>query len=454
MSLTTERGRIAHLLRRAGFSPSAPELDRAVAKGRDALIEELLNPETVPDDAEMRFPTSLIDYERPATLGLWWLGRMVNTRRPLQEKLTLFWHGHLTSALSRVGRLRFTMIAQNEFFRANALGSFHDIVLGAAKDPAMILWLDNNTNRKGKPNENFARELFELFTLGRDNGYTEQDIREAARAFTGWFQRNGEFTFARNQHDTGEKTIFGQTGPWDGTDVVRMAISHPSTGPFITAKLWSFFAYPDPEQSIVDQLASVYQRSGYSIREVMRTILTHPAFYSERAYHALVKSPTEIIAGFFRSLEGDFFATDDPRRTVQLAGQILGAGSAMGQVLFNPPNVEGWPGGADWVSTTALITRYNFASVAARDGYPGATIDVARLLTQRNLTEPSAIVDYFADVMVDGDLTPEQRQTLIDYLATDDNGRRTAFQLNEATINKKVHGLIHLIATTPQYQLA
>src|SRR5215212_8349438 len=223
MALTTERGTIAHLLRRAGFSPSAAELDAAVAKGRDALLEDLLHPEAVPDPAEAGFPTSSIDYARPQSLRFWWLARMFATARPLQEKLTLFWHGHLTSGLSRVNQLRFTMIAQNEFLRANALGSFHDLVLGISKDPAMIQWLDNNTNRKGKPNENYARELLELFTLGRDRGYTEQDIREAARAFTGWFQRDGVFRFNAGEHDTGEKTIFGKTGNWDGSDVATMA---------------------------------------------------------------------------------------------------------------------------------------------------------------------------------------------------------------------------------------
>jgi hypothetical protein len=453
MALDTERGRIAHLLRRAGFSPSAGELDAAVARGRDAVLEELLNPAGVPDPAEALYPTSGIDYARPATLGLWWLARMVKTTRPLQEKMTLFWHGHLTSALSRVGQLRFTMIAQNEFFRANALGNFHDLVLGVSKDPAMILWLDNNTNRKRKPNENYARELFELFTLGRDRGYTEEDIREAARAFTGWFQRDGVFRFVAAEHDTGQKTIFGRTSNWDGADVVSMAVDHPSTGPFITAKLWRFFAYPEPEPAIVDQIARVYYDSGYNIRAVLRAIFTHPAFYSEQAYHAVVKSPAEIIAGFFRSLEAQL-APGDAQTTLQLANRLAGVQQGAGQVLFNPPDVEGWLGGREWVSTTALITRYNFAEQAIRGAYPGASIDVARLLQRRGLTDAAAIADFFADLMVDGDLTSAQRQTLLDYLVLNDNGSRGTFRLDEQTINKKVRGLIHLLATTPQYQLA
>ena len=453
MALDTERGKIAHLLRRAGFSPSAGELDAAVARGRAAVLADLLNPERVPDPAEGLYPTSGIDYARPATLGLWWLARMVRTARPLQEKMALFWHGHLTSSLSRVGQLRFTMIAQNELFRANALGNFHDLVLGVSRDPAMILWLDNNTNRKGKPNENYARELFELFTLGRDRGYTEEDIREAARAFTGWFQRDGVFRFVAAEHDTGPKTLFGRTGNWDGTDVVSMAVEHPSTGPFIVAKLWRFFAYPEPEPAIVDELARVYHGSGYDIRAVLRAIFTHPAFYAEKAYHAVVKSPAEIIAGFFRSLEVEL-APADPQAAQQLATRLAGVQQGAGQVLFNPPDVEGWPGGREWISTTALITRYNFAEQAIRGAYPGASIDVGRLLQQRGLTDAPAILDFFADLMVDGDLTSAQRQTLLDYLVLNDNGARGAFHLDEPTVNKKVRGLIHLIATTPQYQLA
>jgi uncharacterized protein (DUF1800 family) len=386
------------------------------------------------------------------TLPLWWMQRMIATRRPLQEKLTLFWHGHLTSALSRVNQLRFTMTAQNEFFRRNALGSFHDLILGVSREPAMILWLDNNTNRKGKPNENYARELFELFTLGRGH-YSEADVREAARAFTGWFQRDGVFTFNAAQHDDGSKTVFGRTGNWDGADICAMAVAHPAAGPFLARTLWEFFAYPNPEPAVVEELTSVYYSSRYDIRAVMRALFTHPAFYSERAYHALVKSPTEVIVGFLRALEADLSGATSETR-LALARQLGSVASAMGQVLFNPPNVDGWPGGAAWVGTSALITRYNFAAIAARDGYPGVTIDVAGTLARHNLTTPAAIVEHFATLLVDGDLTAAQRRTLVDYLVQDDRGRTVAWTLNEATIAKKVRGLLALLATAPQYQLA
>jgi uncharacterized protein (DUF1800 family) len=453
MPLDTERGKIAHLLRRAGFSPSAPELDAAERKGRDALLDELLNPERVPDPAEAALPTDAIDYARPVNLPLWWMLRMVKTARPLQEKLALFWHGHLTSSITRVNQLRFTMIAQNEFFRRNGLGSFRDLIIGVSKDPAMIQWLDSNTNRKGKPNENYARELLELFTLGRGQ-YSESDIREAARAFTGWFQRDGVFAFTPGQHDTGQKTIFGRTGNWDGTDVCEMAVSHPAAGPFLTRKLWEFFAYRNPEPDVVGDLARVYSSSGYDIRAVLRALFMHPAFYSERAYHAVVKSPVEVIVGFLRSLEAKVDLTAPPETRLQLASQLTGAATAMGQTLFSPPNVAGWPGGPAWVSTTALITRYNFAATAARDGYAATSIDVAGLLNRAGATVPERIVDHFAGLIVDGDLTAEQRQTLLDYLIAGDNGRPGAFTLTDATIARKVRGLLYLLATTPQYQLA
>lgn len=452
MPLNTEREKIAHLLRRAGFGYGRAELDAAVIRGRDAVLEDLLNPERVSDPAESQYPSSAISYDQPAYLPLWWLLRMLTTTRPLQEKMTLFWHGHLTSSIRKTNQLRFTIINQNEFYRRNALGSFRELILGASKDPAMILYLDNNTNRRGRPNENYARELFELFTLGRDRGYTESDIRESARAFTGWFQRDGAFQFVAAQHDNGQKTIFNRTGNWDGTDVCEMAVAHPSTGSYLAAKLWSFFAYEHPEPEIVDALAEEYFRSRYEIRAVLLALFTHPAFYSDKAYRSLIKSPTELVAGFFRSLNAHPGGiTDDIR--LQLARALAAVATATGQVLFDPPDVAGWPGGADWVSTSSLLSRYNFAATAARDGYPGITTDIAGMLASHNLSTPPHIVDYFADLMLDNDITTNQRDALVDYLSRNDDGASNTFTLNPATINKKVRGLIHLIATTPQYQL-
>jgi uncharacterized protein (DUF1800 family) len=334
------------------------------------------------------------------------------------------------------------MLNQIDLYRRLGLGSFRDLVIASAKDPAMIRWLDSNQNRKGKPNENYARELFELFMLGIGN-YTEQDVREAARAFTGWFERNGEFIFVPSQHDTGVKTVLGHTGNWDGGDIVDIAVRHPACGPFIARALWEFFAYRNPEPEVVSAIAGVFVSSGWNIRETMRAIFTHPAFYTEKAYHALVKSPLEYIVGFLRSMNAK---TD--------AMGLQPALTAMGQTPLNPPDVNGWPGQAEWISTTSLIYRYNTVNALLRTGPDQPTyVDVAALLQSRGLRTPEAILDFFIDLMLDGDLPSAKRKVLADYLVAADDGRPSTFTLNERTINTKVRGLIYLLAATPEYQL-
>jgi uncharacterized protein (DUF1800 family) len=443
MALTTERGRVAHLLRRATFGASAAEIDAAARAGLNATLDRLLNPEQQNEDFDSRFPSDAFDLTKNQDAIRWWVLRMTYAQRQFQEKLTLFWHGHLTSGLSKTGNGGAQMMLnQIATYRRMGLGSFRDLVAASAKDPAMIQWLDSNQNRKGKPNENYARELMELFTIGIGN-YSEQDIREAARAFTGWFQRDGQFTFAANQHDTGAKTVLGHTGNWDGTDIVDILVRQPSNGPFIAGKLWKFFAYHDPEPEVVDDIAQVFTSSGWDIRATMRAIFTHPAFFSDRAYHAQVKSPLELVIGFMRSMEG---TTD--------AMNFQGVLTAMGQTPLNPPDVNGWPGGADWISTTALIWRYNFISLVLRAGTDQVTqVDVAGLLRSRNLTTADAILDFFIDLMVDGDLPDAKRTVLADYLVAKDDGKPGSFTLDERTINNKVRGLMYLLSTTPEYQM-
>ena len=441
MALTTERARVAHLLRRTGFGASVAEIDAAASAGLTATIERLLTADR-PDDIETRVPRAGFDFTKPREAVRWWLMRMAASEQPFIEKLTLFWHGLLTSSLARVGGRAEYMVAQNDLYRRLALGSFRELLLAAAKDAAMIRYLDNNTNRKGKPNENFARELMELFTLGIGN-YSETDIREAARAFTGWFERNGEFYYVAQQHDTGAKSVLGSTGNWDGGDIITIITRQPAHPRFIVTKLWSFFAYPDPEPEIIDQLAAVYQQSDTNIRATLRALLSHPAFYSERAYHALVKSPVEFTVGFLRTLGGRTDAT-----------ALLAAVATMGQTPLAPPNVAGWPGGDEWISTTGLITRYNFANAVLRAGPDQPTaIDVAGLLQAQKLTTPEQIIGFFADLLVDGDLSPAKRQVLTDYLVAGNDGKPRPFSLDQPTIDNKVRGLIYLLATTPEYQM-
>lgn len=442
MALDTEGGRIAHLLRRSGFGPSTAELDTAVAAGLEATLERVLTPEQQPDDVDSRVPRESFDFSRSRDAVRWWLARMVVTRRPFLEKLTLFWHGLLTSDLRRTGGRPALMVQQIETYRRLALGSFRDLAVASAKDPAMILYLDNNQNRRGRPNENYARELMELFTIGIGN-YTEEDVREAARAFTGWFQRDGQFQFVPGQHDNGPKTVLGFTGNWNGDDVIDILVRRPECARFIAHKLWNFFAYPAAGDAGIDAVAAAFTASGYDIRATMRALFSHPNFYSDRAYHALVKSPVEFSIGFARS----FGAGADPA--------AFGLLDTMGQIPMSPPNVAGWPGGDDWISTSALIARYNFVNRTLRveSGAPGH-VDVAALVAARGLSTSEAILDFVIDLMVDRDLPAEKRAALATYLVARDDGTPGPFTLNERTITNKMRGLIYLLATTPEYQLA
>lgn len=442
MALNTERGKVAHLLRRATFGASAAQIDAATQAGLSATIDQLVSPGGDGAGVESAIPRSAFDFTKPADCIRYWTQRMVTVNPGFQEKMTFFWHGHLTSSLRKTGGNSQYMINQIDTYRRLALGSFRDLVLASAKEPAMILWLDNIQNRRGRPNENYARELMELFTMGIGN-YSEQDVREAARAFTGWFQRDGQFLFVPNQHDNGSKTVLGYTGNWDGGDVVDIVVRHPATSTFIARKLWSFFAYPDPEAAVVAEIAGAFSQSGYNIRDTMRAIFTHPAFYSDKAYHALVKSPVEFGMGFLRSLEAK---TDG----AALAGVL----PVMGQTPLAPPDVSGWPGGDEWISTTMLITRYNFVTGVLRLGADQPTyIDVAALLRRRNLTTNDQILDFFVDLMVDGDLSAAKKQVLSNYLVARDDGTPGSFTLDDRTINNKVRGLIYLLAATPEYQL-
>src|SRR5579885_898094 len=273
--------KLRHLLRRAGFGASSAELDQYRKLGLSGTVDRLIDYESVDNSAlENRLKSYNLDPNKYADLARWWALRMIYTARPLEEKMTLFWHGLLTSAVSKVGRSN-PMFVQNQFLRANALGSFPDILKGISKDPAMMVWLDLETNRKGHANENYARELMELFSMGVGN-YTEQDVRESARAFTGWVVRRKlsapgaydfESAFVPRFHDTGSKTFLGQTGNFNGDDVVDIIVKEPVSAQFITRKLFSFFVYPNPTDDELKPFVDVYTSSKYSIRAVMKAIL-------------------------------------------------------------------------------------------------------------------------------------------------------------------------------------
>src|SRR2546428_3942567 len=224
-----------------------------------------------------------------------WLQRMIQTSRPLQEKMVLFWHGHLVSGFPDVTSAEH-MAMQLALFRQMATGSFKELILAISQDPAMLSYLDNNSNRKGKPNENYARELMELFTLGVGN-FGEQDVKEAARAFTGWTFTGNEFVFRRNQHDDGVKTFLGRTGTFDGTDVIEILFAQPAAARHLPPKLFEAFAYQGPEEPVIDELAGIFRRSDWSVRAVLRALFHSALFYSPKTVRAQVKSPVELVVG-------------------------------------------------------------------------------------------------------------------------------------------------------------
>jgi uncharacterized protein (DUF1800 family) len=372
------RSRIAHLYRRAGFGARPDELDAAVAAGYEATVDRLVDlsvadaaavaPPTftppavvaAPGDEAARRAAQQADQranrEEGRKLTQWWIDRMVLSTTPLRERLTLFWHDHFATSVQKVKQPDL-MYRQNEIFRAQGAGSFETLALTVAKDPAMLIWLDANENRKGKPNENFARELFELFLLGIGN-YTEADVQEGARAFTGWQYRRqtGAFNLAVNQHDAGAKTVFGQTGNLGGEDVIRMAVAQPASAPYVVSRLWSGFARPvGADDPVVRQLAPAFAKDR-DIAKLMRAILLHPDFVSPATRTGLVKTPIEYVAGALRALG---------LRAAALGNNLPQTMESLGQQPFAPPSVGGWPPNGYWLTTSFALSRLRIASTIA-----------------------------------------------------------------------------------------
>ena len=420
-ALSSERVRVAHLLRRSGFGATKAELDHFAAMGQTAATEAILNYSKTSNAAlESQLPTiDLGGTPQPtaAAIQAWWLQRMAQSARPLEEKMTLFWHGLLTSGLDKAGPAQ--LLTQNQLFRGMALGNFDDLLKAVSKDPAMMVYLDTETNRKGKPNENYARELMELFTTGIGH-YTEDDVRESARSFTGWTLQGGkQLRYASASqlvprlHDAGVKTFMGKTGTFTGDDIVEMLVPLRATAVRLSTRLFSFFAYPNPDQEIVNHLADTFQKAHYNVGAVVRQIFTMDAFYSDQAYRALVKSPAELVAQTLK-------ATGANARGHTAAAAAM---APMGQVLFYPPNVAGWPGGSSWINSSTLLNRINFANAAAQRSQASMT---AQTLAQ------------LSDTLVDANVSPTTRDGLEAFAA--------AHSADQA-------GLLFMVLATPEFQL-
>ncbi len=295
------------------------------------------------------------DRAQLARMQRWWLGRMIETGRPLEEKLTLFWHGHFATGYRTIEN-SWHMLAQNGFLRSNCAGSFTDLAHGIIRDPAMLKYLDNDENRRRSPNENLARELMELFTLGEGAGYTEADIREGARALTGLTFRDNDFVFDAREHDAGPKTILGRTGNFSGDEFVAIILGKPQCARFLATKLYRFFVNDAPTASrdgveTIERLAKELRDRKYAIRPVLRTLFRSQHFHAPENRQAVVKSPVQLVVQTVRSL-------GTPVRDLSA---LSAACDLMGQQLFQPPSVKGWDGGRSWINTATLFVRQNVA---------------------------------------------------------------------------------------------
>jgi uncharacterized protein (DUF1800 family) len=435
--------KVAHLHRRAGFGATWGELQRDLRDGPAASIDRLLHP-ALPTEEERQVQEVLrqdvLDANDAERLKAWWLGRIVYGGDPLGEKLTLFWHGHFATSNHKVHSVLF-MLRQNELFRRNALGDFAELLRGVCADPAMLVWLDGGDNRKEHPNENLAREFQELFTLGLGH-YTENDVREAARAFTGWVENHDDsfpprrqFHFDGATFDDGAKTFLGRTGHWQADDIVRITLEQPACAEFLCRKLYRFFVsdHTAPPAEMITPLAQELRCHGYAIRPVVEIILRSRHFHSALAYRQRIKSPVEFSAGLVRVLEV-------PRGGMNLLALAL-ACERQGQDLFYPPNVKGWDGGRTWLTSTTLLERGNWVSDVIWGNASVGLLPYDPLAwAEAHSLRPDQAMTALVDLLLQRDLDPRAR-ALID---------RTTASASADALRKALQLVLH----TPDFHLA
>jgi uncharacterized protein (DUF1800 family) len=452
-----------HLLERAGFGGPPEEISRLGAMGLYAAVDYLVDYQQHPAPAmtfEPRLPNRPLAYEPNLTneqwqqiiqlkrrnervqqpaLRQWWLRRMVETARPLEEKLALFWHDHFAV---NYREFFFTHLVyfQNELFRRHAAGNFGTLLHGIVHDPAMIRYLDNHRNFKGSGNENLGRELLELFSMGEGQGYNEQDLREASRALTGYnFDTwSGQFRFLASRHDETRKVIFGRAGNWGGDELVDLILQQPATARYVVLKLFRFFAHDEPSNETIDALARVLRQNEYELSPVLKNLFLSREFYSPQSMHSHIKSPVELMVGTIRVLgitDVDYAALD-------------GAVQAMGMTLFEPPNVAGWPEGKTWINANRILTRYN--SVANLIERP--TFDVLRLIDGEKCSTADQLVDALAKRCLSVPIGPEKRRSLVEFVGS--LPPRSQWGVQRDQLNAKLRALMVLMLSTPEYQLS
>ena len=464
---------MAHLLRRAGFGASRNELEEYIAMGYDGAVEALLNPSdpgNMPDDLIRRYHVEQSELRDLAGSAAYWMYRMISTSCPMEEKIALFWHGLFATGYAKLNQAR-SLLNQVDMFRRSGLGSFEDLLVELSKDPAMIVWLDNNENHGSAINENYGRELLELFSMGIGN-YTEDDIKECSRAFTGWTLGNAEYMAVRaakdsiwpygriawhfdyrdEDHDAGEKTFLGETGKFNGEDIIAIIAKQESTARFVATRLFQFFAADeiteDGENAIQEMIAS-YFSSGYQIRAMLRTLFHTDYFKSDEARFARVKGPVEMVVGAIR-MSGNY---QNPALGIEKVSDTM---LYMGQGLLQPPTVEGWHEGSEWIDSGALVERVNFAARELSDvTSPGVRSIIDRLQAgaDHGVLEPSDLADRCLDLLGPIEVSDETHSVLVQYA-----NRHGSLDLNDHKpgdeAEQRVGNMLRLVAATREYQLA
>jgi len=468
---------MAHLMRRAGFGASRGRLDELVEQGYDETVESMLSA----IDRPTRITDNLIRRYHPEYSGMMgnqspsgnWMYRMVSTDAPLREKVGLMWHGMFATGYSKLANGK-VLHDQIRMFERHGMGSFKNLLMELSRDPAMIVWLDNSENHNGSVNENYGRELLELFSMGVGN-YTEHDVKEAARAFTGWTIGNTEymtlksardsvwpygrlsfhFEYKEHDHDNGEKEFLGHKGNLNGEDIVDIICKQPATAAFLSRHMYSFFVADEPpvpewpykeprDPEAIAALSKVYFDSDYNVEEMLRFLFKSELFKSEQARYQRVKSPAELVAGVLR-LTGEF---DRPK--VDMNPTNLQS-TYMGQWLLNPPSVEGWHWGTEWIDSGALVERVNFASERLGNiESPGVQTLIDRILSDSNGgLNAEELVERALDELSVGDISDKTRSALVEFAEV---------QVNQSDSGnagpEQVANVLKLVGATPEFQRA
>jgi hypothetical protein len=457
---------MAHLMRRAGFGATRDELEARVAKGYEATVEELVNPETQPSadiyDLLRYKPQSLLPGGMPPAAQMNWLYHMVNTKRPLEEKMALFWHHVFATGNSKVDNGD-ALLTQIYLFREKGLGNYRDLLLDVAKNPTMIFWLDNQQNHGTAVNENWGRELLELFSLGAGN-YTEKDVRECSRAFTGWTFATKiprapygrfpwQFEYRAEDHDDGEKEFLGHKGRFNGEDIIDIIVQQPACARFISRHLYNFFVADEPQvpawpieaprdQKAIDTLCGAFRDAKFEMRPVLRVLFNSDFFKNARFEH--MKSPAEVVVSTLRMVGGHEHPAPE-------FGELARQPGYMGQELLNPPSVEGWHTGKEWINSGSLMARVNFVAEKVGDtSLPGVRAMIDRLKARGTLS-PDQLVDGCLDLLGPVQAGPDTKQELLGQ-AKEWGQVAWDSDANSKIADRRAAEMMQLIAATREYQ--